>query len=357
MFESSYRLARERFLRASASAAAHHLQLTEPGWGVDGEILSVDVAEVVPTAVRRTVLVTSGCHGIEGYAGSTVQCALLGDLSFLRALQETGTRLVLVHALNPHGFSYGRRVTAEGVDLNRNAVDFLAPLPRNEGYASLHSFLVPPQWPPSANTESALQGMIARMGLRDFQAAISAGQYEFPTGLFFGGWCATWALAAFDGILVSMARNRLPTVWIDLHTGLGSFAQAERIFTGGGGDIKEALTLARQLWGTVTQQDDGSSVATKLTGMLSSLARARLGDLLKASLTWEMGTLPPLDMLLALRADACTHLAGTSDPTQRETARELMRAAFCPDSEAWRHEVLAQGRAVVEAAVTSKEWD
>uniref|UniRef100_UPI003FA6F2A5 DUF2817 domain-containing protein n=1 Tax=Salmonella enterica TaxID=28901 RepID=UPI003FA6F2A5 len=93
-----------------------------------------------------------------------------------------------------------------------------------------------------------------------------------------------------------------------------------------------------------------------LNGSLPSLARARLGDFLKSSLTWEMGTVPPLVVLQALRADACAHLATTPDPDLRAAARGLMRDAFCPDSAHWRHAVLAQGRAVAEAVIRSNAW-
>ena len=40
----------------------------------------------------------------------------------LQALPDLA--VLYIHALNPHGFSFWRRVTQEGVDLNRNFHDF-----------------------------------------------------------------------------------------------------------------------------------------------------------------------------------------------------------------------------------------
>lgn len=354
-FASSYQIARGRFRSAAANASAHCWHFIEPGYGIDGEVLSVDIAEVVPYNARRTLLLTSGTHGIEGYAGSAVQCELLGDVSFLRMLYETRTRLVLAHALNPHGFSRGRRVTAEGVDLNRNAVDFKLPLPCNKDYVVLHPLLVPANWPPSLESEKLLQNILDQMGLLRFQGVISAGQYDIPEGLFFGGHSATWALQAFERLLAKLAQDMQPVIWIDLHTGLGTFGQAECIFTGGG-DRFEALALARQLWGQVTQQEDGSAISARLNGSLPSLACRQLGDLLKTSLTWEMGTIPPLGVLQALRADATAYLKKTPNPVALAAAVGLMREAFCPDSAFWCREVLMQGRSVVDAVVMSREW-
>lgn len=356
MFATSYAHARECFQAAAAQVDARQWRSFEPGQGRAGEALTVDFAEIVPDAAQGILLLTSGCHGVEGYAGSAVQCALLGDPDFVRALHAARLRAVLVHALNPHGFSHGRRATAEGVDLNRNAVDFLRPRPRNDDYAALHPLLVPAAWPPPDASERALLDTVRRMGLRAFQAVVTAGQYDHPQGLFYGGHRATWALRVFEGLLAGLVRDRLPIVWIDLHTGLGPFGQAERIFTGGAGPAADALALACALWGEVTQPDDGSAVSAALNGSLPSLARERLGSLLKASLTWEMGTVPPLTVLQALRADASAHQTVTPDPALRDAACALMRDAFCPDSGAWRHAVLTQGRAVVEAVVRSSAW-
>ena len=56
--------------------------------------------------------------------------------------------LVFVHALNPYGFSWVRRVNEDNVDLNRNFPDWSQPLPTNDGYAELADILVPTEWTP-----------------------------------------------------------------------------------------------------------------------------------------------------------------------------------------------------------------
>ncbi|WP_281015546.1 DUF2817 domain-containing protein, partial [Mesorhizobium sp. M00.F.Ca.ET.217.01.1.1] len=55
----------------------------------------------------------------------------------------SSTAVLFVHALNCYGFAWDRRVTAEGVDLNRNFVDFSKPLPSNPGYEELAEHFVP----------------------------------------------------------------------------------------------------------------------------------------------------------------------------------------------------------------------
>ena len=80
---------------------------------------------------QALLIVSSGCHGIEGYCGSGLQVALLRDGALRARARDAGVALLLVHAMNPWGFSHGRRVTFENVDLNRNFVDFGRSLPLN----------------------------------------------------------------------------------------------------------------------------------------------------------------------------------------------------------------------------------
>ena len=88
-------------------------------------------------------MLTSGTHGIEGYCGSGCQVGLLRDHAFLEAVRLARIAVLFVHAVNPHGFSHGRRVNEDNVDLNRNFRDFGKPLPQSPDYAEVHPLLLP----------------------------------------------------------------------------------------------------------------------------------------------------------------------------------------------------------------------
>ena len=74
-------------------------------------------SEAPPTLVHL-----SGTHGVEAYAGSAVQLALLERWAAepSSAPSARGVRVVLVHVLNPFGFYCSRRWNEQGADLNRN---------------------------------------------------------------------------------------------------------------------------------------------------------------------------------------------------------------------------------------------
>lgn len=129
----------------------------------------------------------SGTHGVEGFCGSGCQVALLAD-GFVEA-RPSGCAVVLLHALNPYGFAWLRRVNEDGVDLNRNFQDFSQPLPDSSAYEELHDALVPREWDGLVRAEAdrALAEYVAKRDMRAYQAAVSTGQYTRPTGLFCGG--------------------------------------------------------------------------------------------------------------------------------------------------------------------------
>ena len=131
-FSGTYVEARAKFLEAAAQCDARVESFVLEGHrGALGEELATDVAWLGPMGARKILLVSSGTHGPEGFCGSGAQIATLHDADLLSRLQKAGVALLLVHAVNPHGFSHLHRGNEDNIDLNRNHIDFTAPLPVN----------------------------------------------------------------------------------------------------------------------------------------------------------------------------------------------------------------------------------
>ncbi|MBM3523398.1 MAG: DUF2817 domain-containing protein, partial [Alphaproteobacteria bacterium] len=121
-FSADYAEARSRFLAASKATGASLREYRNPNEGPRGEALATDVAWIGPVKARRVLALQTATHGVEGFCGSASMLdALQAGVS--RAL-PADTALLMIHAINPHGFAWIRRTTEEGVDLNRNFVDF-----------------------------------------------------------------------------------------------------------------------------------------------------------------------------------------------------------------------------------------
>ena len=259
-FAQTYAEARGKFLAAADAAGLAVQSHPHPLIGHDGEPLAMDVARVGPADAQGLLMVSSACHGVEGFCGSGVQNALLADAGFHAQALAAGVAVLYVHALNPHGFSFWRRTTHENVDLNRNWHDFSKPLPENAAYEEIAHLVMPATWPPSAENEAALGAYAARHGAKGLQAAVTGGQHGHPQGLFYGGVNPTWSQQTLRHVLQQHATRCTRLGWIDLHTGLGPSGHGERIFACA--NDAAALQRARAWWGAdVTSIYDGSSTS------------------------------------------------------------------------------------------------
>lgn len=352
-FSPRYAPARQKFLQACVSAGLTVEPHAHPGKGQGGEELSMDVALDGDANAERLLIVSSACHGVEGHCGSGVQVFALHDAEWREKAKAQGVAVLYVHALNPHGFSYGRRVTQENVDLNRNFVDFSAPLPVNEAYAKLHPLLLPDTWPPTPENQAAVDQWIEKHGVAAFQAAVTGGQYQFDDGLFFGGNAQTWSNKTLRNVLRRHAAGTRRLGWIDLHTGLGPNGIGERIFAGR--DDKAAYARANAWWGVpaapVTSIYDGSSTSARLSGLISEAVYQECPQAEYTGIALEYGTLPMLDVLGALRADHWLHKHPDAPAELADGIRAQMRDAFYTDTDAWRGQVVSQARQAMFQAV------
>jgi hypothetical protein len=340
-FSQSYAEARPKFLATCDALGLDVEQHTHPLLGRDGETLSMDVVRQGPHDAKRLLILSSACHGVEGFAGSGIQIALLNDARWRDAVEASGVAVLYIHALNPYGFSWWRRVTQENVDLNRNFHDFSRPLPRNEAYDELHAWLLPQDWPPSPEVEAALQAYIERHGPMAFQAAVSQGQHTHEDGLYYGGRNPTWSNLTLRRVLREQGRHATDIAWIDLHTGLGPCGHGERIFASRNDAVE--LERARRWWGTeVTSIYDGSSSSAELTGMMWLAIFDECPQARYTGIALEYGTRPVLDVLNALRAEHWLENHPEVNDARRAAIKQQLRDAFYVDTEVWKERLVAQ---------------
>ena len=333
----SYADARQAFLAAAASADARIESYPHPLTGLEGEALFVDVAEIGPADADSVVLVVSGTHGVEGYLGSAIQRHHLENLGTETTGPEVSgnVAVVFVHALNPYGFSWVRRVNEDNVDLNRNFIDWTQPPPKNDDYGQLADTLVPASWSDEdqARTRADLLATLTELGLGRAQEIIAGGQFDHPTGVFYGGSGPTWShrwLREFVG-------QRLATVEraavIDLHTGLGPWSHAELISSEPPGS--DGLARQRSWWDHVTSLQEGTSVSAEISGDWLAAVGGFAPNTEVTGVAIEYGTVDTVVVLESLRADAVLHATGMQTSPGASAIREQVRAAFVDDDPAW----------------------
>ena len=350
-FAQSYAEARAKFLAASAAAGLTVTSHVHPLPGHDGEVLAMDIVRDGPADAKSVLLVTSACHGVEGFCGSGVQGALLADAALRQQARDAGVAILFVHALNPWGFSQWRRTTHENVDLNRNFQDFSKPLPRNTAYDELAHLIVPEDWPPTPQVLAEVEAWVARHGQRALQTAFSGGQYHHPDGVFFGGLGPTWSQNTLRAVLREHGRQCQHLGWIDLHTGLGPNGHGELIFACR--DDAAALARARAWWGEgVTSIYDGSSSSAMLTGLMWLASEMECPQAEYTGIALEYGTVPFTEVDNALRADQwMVKYPHKVSAELRASIRRQVRDAFYTNTAAWKSQIVEQGLDATRKAV------
>lgn len=345
-FSHSYSEARARFLATCAARGLRVQSHPHPLPGRDGEPLAMDVARFGPADAPGLLILSSGCHGVEGFCGSGAQGALMADDgpdALHAAAAAAGVAVLYIHALNPYGFSWWRRVTHENVDLNRNFQDFSQSLPANPGYDSLHALLLPATWPPSDDVAHAVQRFVVEHGMKALQAAVTGGQYQHPDGLFFGGQAPTWSNTTLRAVLRAHGGAARRIGWIDFHTGLGPSGHGERIYAG----YDDAVQLARTKawWGdAVTSIYDGSSASARLTGLMWMCLDDECPQAQFTGIAMEYGTVPTDEVILALRAEQWLQLHPEAPAAQAAAIKRQFRDAFYTDTPSWKLAIVEQAR-------------
>jgi hypothetical protein len=355
-FSHSYAEAREKFLAAVDAGGARLLEsIQHPKPGPDGAVYT-DVARMGPGDARKILVLTSSTHGIEGYCGSGCQISWLRQKNYWRDATPD-VAVYLVHAVNPHGFAWGRRVTEENVDLNRNFVDFSQPLPSNPDYEALADHVNPRDWSDAAIAAADLA--IARhynLPNADFlPRAIHGGQYVNDKGTYFGGFAPTWARRNFEAIVARHFAQAEEICVIDYHTGLGPLGHGDMIFGN-----SPAQGHARDWFDHVTPTEEDLEAAKKASGghvansIPGTLSRHLLKLLPKAHITAggiEYGTHDVRNVLKSIRADNWLWTYGDPNSTEGKEIRAFMREMFYPSVPEWKIMVSSRSNDVIRMAL------
>ncbi len=336
---SSYEEARKAFFMAAqklgATVETHLLPEREEHRGQTYEIDLAIRPGNVPEAPR--LLISSGLHGVEGYAGSAAQTEFLSQLTAAEA-QRGKAHIILVHGLNPYGFRHHRRWNEAGVDLNRNFLsDERAYRGCAQAYRELEDFINPKQPPGRLDTfwwQAPLA--LAQHGFTKLNRAIAEGQYEFPQGLFFGGQAPSASKVWLDSHISQWFGDGGSILHLDLHTGLGAYGETQ-LFLETTCSPDELAQLRLKLHPRRIKA--GDELVFEAPGAIGRYLQQQLGHRYQA-LTLEMGTYPSAHLFRLLRAENQAHHTLGYDHPLTQARREAVFQAFAPSDTSWWQTVI-----------------
>lgn len=336
-FSQSYREARRRFLDAARAHPRFDREWSRSFGDAGGAPLATDAVLIRGREPTRDLFVaTSGLHGVEGFAGSAIQLAILEDAT----ARDFAHDILLIHAVNPFGFHYKRRVNRDHLDLNRNGLTGGEP-EFNAGYERVRRLFNPGR--SLVGRPLAQRWIMARLLARaavdkeTVKRAFLAGQYSDPSGPFYGGTAVSAELENAAAILEEVCGDYDIMGHLDLHTGYG---------VRGRGHLLCHSEDTRRVWVALGFEPEPlqGGANYKMSGQMISYLRRRLNkarsSLLYLPVLLEFGTLG-LDLksqLESMRIMIVDNSAGTlANPTD-----EFLEL-FNPTCPRWRHDVSKQG--------------
>ena len=347
-FAETYAEARSFFRDACTRQGVAPSQHLHPLSGPHGEVLATDVAWVGDADARNVLVLLSGTHGIEGFCGSGCQADWLTNGGPSALPQNVG--VLLIHAINPYGYSWLRRTTEENVDLNRNGIDFGGRLPANPGYDELRDALCPPpdETPPFPRSQRAIAAYISQHGAAQYRNARTAGQYRDPGGIHFGGTRPSWSRLTLEKIIRDFLAEREQVAVVDYHTGLGPFGYGEPICGSRPGEPGQAR--ARRWYGdSLTEPMLGTSTSSVIPGLIQYVWAREVGLDRITFIALEYGTYSTEEVDSAMVEENWLYATGRARRDESETVRiqERFRRVYYPDTADWKEMVLARSRQII----------
>ena len=350
-YSPDYATARARFVTCCETHGGTARSYANPNQGPAGETLATDTAWFGPVEAQRVLVLVSGTRGIDGFSGAAAQLDWM-DNGGPGAL-PADVAVLLIHAINPHGFAWLRRVTEEGADLNRNWIDFNRPLPENPGYDALADAILPGalDGPGLASAQTKLAAWRDKHGEHAFRAILDDGQFKHPFGPYYGGAAPTWARRTLETIIEEnrLALRDLVAV-IDFHTGRGPYGSGEPIC--GHRPDTAGRRLTRQWYGDSLTAPCADRTADPRVGLSQYGWLYELGDRV-AFISLEFGTYDFETTFKALQADHWLHARGdvTWDCPKTRDIKTPLQRAYYPDRTDWRELVLFRSRQAIGQAL------
>jgi len=359
LFQSSYAESRNVLLQKLERLQQQHIIRSEHHfWSLPEKFLETvdadfgtDVIWLGNADASQVLVLISGTHGVEGFCGSAIQSFVLQALQASWLVMPPNIALLLIHALNPWGMHWARRCDQEGIDLNRNFIDFQRQPHIDARYREILTCLV------EADTEirrEKTSALARQWGQREFEQIFSGGQYECSWAPFYGGQHSAFASGVIDEIIVKWQLEGRHLTVIDIHSGLGPWAYGELISDHAEGDNgnREAFALF------------GKNVALTNLGLSYSVPKLGLLDyrwhLLMLNhgcfLTLEFGTLGTdslFDVLLNEHLFWYKNSPISADCNSYKKHRRAMLEHFCPQDTLWQQAALFRSWQLVQQYIAS----
>lgn len=296
----------------------------------------------IPSSSGRLVILSSGIHGAEAFAGHAIQELFLKKWM---ASPQRDYQILIIHGINPYGFKHFLRVNPANVDLNRNfadAEDFKKP---NADYQKLQKLFHPHErasatWVPFLGFYMKTLFTFVTRGKKKILGGLS-GQYSDPQGLYYGGQELQPETLATQALIKKYATTATEIIHIDLHTGFGEKGRLHLMANEATVDEHTRAVFSKH---TIDTGDKDDFYPT--TGDMIQWVRREFQSKRVAAITFEFGTMDSQTIRGGLKSlwTSVLENQGRHYGYVLEKDKQLIdrhyQALFNPPSPQWQQRVL-----------------
>ena len=350
-FSTTVTEADRQFADAARQAGARLETVPHPLSGPAGEPLQVSIARVGATPAAEVLLVLSGTHGIEGFAGAGIQTGILRNLTRFDLGDETA--LLLVHLINPWGMAWNRREDHENIDVFRNFLycdDPVIPDPLYDAIDDLWDLAHLADRSADENTALKAEALRRFGGEARMIAAVRRGQHHRPRGMTYHGRAPCWSRRLLEAQLRRHLAGCRRLAVLDIHTGFGAYGEGLVMSYDPVGDPRHER-IRRWTGGSIYVPGDDADIPPHDKSPYGFIADWVAGVSVTAAIL-EFGTLDPDEHRDLFPANHHYHMYGNPMSEQGRRVGAQYRRYFYPEEPGWVESVWRRGAMVTGAMLT-----
>jgi len=344
--------ANKKFIAACLASEGHIEQCKHHLVDPEGKALYTSVAWLGAKEAEHIILLVSGTHGNEGWAGSAImidslKCGLFRDL-------PPNTAVMMIHLINPWGCAWGRRENEDNCDIFRDLIYYKPELyPDDSKFdkaiyeaLTLHSY----DNEERRQSDKATKQLLKKYGQIGLTRIIRAGQFRYPNAPCYNGGGISWSFKLYQDLVNRYLKNAKRILCVDIHTAFGEYGDGILIpYYKPDSSDKAKFEFLTQFYGSeklfVAGFDPGIPSHPR---MPYEIATDFVPGLEMIATGLEFGTYEWDDALNLIKYMNYLFVYGDLKTPERPDLVEQYRQLCYPDNDGWREMVISRSREVMQ---------
>ncbi|MDC1512727.1 DUF2817 domain-containing protein [Porticoccaceae bacterium] len=218
--------ATQKFIAAcQGKSRGHWEQFKHPLTDPSGQTLYTSVGWIGRPNADNVILLVSGTHGSEGWAGSAIMIDSIRRGLFDRLPADTA--VMMIHLINPWGCAWGRRENEDNCDLFRDLIYYKPELYSDDSQFEdeIYAALTASVWSEEERQrlDNAADQLLQKHGELGITQIMRAGQFRYPDAPCYNGGGISWSFKLYRSLVASYLNLAKRVLCVDIHTGFGAY--------------------------------------------------------------------------------------------------------------------------------------